>query len=602
MVRALLYLRLTSLRNLVLSRLRRLRQPKYLVGALVAAAYLYFFIFRQARVGFSTGPGPGPFGALPADPTALLLGVGALALLVTVVVMWIAPGDEPGLRFTEPEIAFLFPAPISRRGLMHFKLVGTLFTSLLQTLFFAAVFSGRSMTTGRGGYIFVGWWVVLSFVSLHYLGASLTIAQLAARGLHAGRRRLVLGAAALVGAVAIGASIWFTLPSVWLADSVPAWLQSAFSTGVLRWLLWPLQWLLRPFFAAGPGAFALALLPALGILALQYVWVIRTNVAFEEAAIAGAERRAARLAQLKQSGGFSSRSHHERARPDPFALHRLPWPEVAFLWKNLLSTRRWVAPRTALGAAALLIGGSIVLQRTMGHEYWRAGAGIAALGALGAAATLFYGPLLTRLDLRQDLVNADILKVYPLPGWRIVFGELLAPVVVLSTVVWLGVLAWYLGLHGHQPPALSPVWFSPGMRIAWCLCAAAATPFLLTLELLIPNAAPVLFPGWFQTLRTPGGGLDLMGQRLIFGFGQIFVVALALGIAAGGAAGVHLMIRGLGVLLGWWRHTEPLELSPGTTLLVATMVTITVLGAEAMVGIRWVGRQFERLDVSEARG
>ncbi|RFC43616.1 MAG: hypothetical protein DUW69_002173, partial [Verrucomicrobia bacterium] len=37
MLGALFYLRLTSLKNVVLSRVRRLKQPKYLVGAIVGA-------------------------------------------------------------------------------------------------------------------------------------------------------------------------------------------------------------------------------------------------------------------------------------------------------------------------------------------------------------------------------------------------------------------------------------------------------------------------------------------------------------------------------------------------------------------------------------
>jgi hypothetical protein len=602
MLRALLYLRLMSLKNLVLSRLRRLRQPKYLFGAVVAAAYLYFFVFRQARGGFRPGGAAPVFSSLPADSTPLFLGFGALALLVIVLLMWIGTNDQPGFRFTEAEIAFLFPAPIRRRGLMHYKLVGTLLASLLQTVFFALIFSGRAVLTGRAGYILAGWWVVLSFISLHYLGASLTVARLAERGVNARTRRLVLTGGAVTVAAAIGTWIWRTLPNVWLADSLPAWLQMALAHGALRWLLWPLQLLLRPFFATGPGEFLLALLPALALLALHYWWVIHTNVAFEEAAIAGAERRAARLAQLRQSGGFSTRSRHERARPDPFPLPRLPWPEAAFLWKNLLSTRRWMAPRTAFIAAALLVAGSTLLRRTLGSEYWRAGAVLASLGAIGAAATLFYGPLLSRLDLRRDLANADILKVYPLPGWRVVLGELLTPIVILGAMVWLGILAWFVGMQGHQPPQLPIAWFSPGMRVLWCLCAAALTPFLLALELLIPNAAPVLFPGWFQTLRTPGGGLDLMGQRLIFGFGQIFVVVLALALAAGGALAVHLMLRGAGVLVGWARHTGALGIAPGPSLVIATLVMVLVLAAEVLVGVRWVGRQFEQLDISEGRG
>eukprot|EP01035_Chromulina_nebulosa_P055190 gene55190-75625_t len=47
MIRALLYLRLTSLRNGLVSRLKRLRQPKYFFGAIAGFAYFYFIFFRQ---------------------------------------------------------------------------------------------------------------------------------------------------------------------------------------------------------------------------------------------------------------------------------------------------------------------------------------------------------------------------------------------------------------------------------------------------------------------------------------------------------------------------------------------------------------------------
>ena len=41
----------------------------------------------------------------------------------------------------------------------------------------------------------------------------------------------------------------------------------------------------------------------------------------------------------------------------------------------------------------------------------------------GAAAVAVYmlvmGPQFARQDIRSDLQNADILKTYPLPGWRL---------------------------------------------------------------------------------------------------------------------------------------------------------------------------------------
>ena len=51
---ALLYLRLTSLKNWLRMRLLRLKQPKYLAGAVVGVAYFWFFFFRRS---FSGGSG-----------------------------------------------------------------------------------------------------------------------------------------------------------------------------------------------------------------------------------------------------------------------------------------------------------------------------------------------------------------------------------------------------------------------------------------------------------------------------------------------------------------------------------------------------------------
>ena len=49
--------------------------------------------------------------------------VGALALFVIVLLAWIIPHERAALTFTEAEVAFLFPAPVSRRTLIHFKLL-----------------------------------------------------------------------------------------------------------------------------------------------------------------------------------------------------------------------------------------------------------------------------------------------------------------------------------------------------------------------------------------------------------------------------------------------------------------------------------------------
>ena len=160
--------------------------------------------------------------------------------------------------------------------------------------------------------------------------------------------------------------------------------------------------------------------------------------------------------------------------------------------------------------------------------------------------TFFLGPQLLRQDLRSDLPNADILKTYPLAGWQIILGELLTPTAILSGLLWFSILAavWALARMGGEPRP-----FELADRLIIAACLAVIVPPLCALQLLIPNAAAVLFPGWFQSMRTRGGGIEMMGQRLIFVFGQLLAVVVAILPAALLAAAVF--ISGSILVLVW---------------------------------------------------
>jgi hypothetical protein len=579
---ALLYLRLTSLKNFFRAQLRRLRQPKYLLGAVFVAAYFWFFVFRSFNSTFSTlgklhGVGPG-------DPSVLVHAFGALALTGILTAMWTFSSDKPGLQFTEPEIAFLFPAPLSRRALIHFKLLSSLFSTGVQAVFFVLIFHRGRFFNVHAPQLLVGWWVLLSIISLHSLGSSLTIARLAEGGLRAGRRRaLILGGLGAVG-LATGWWIWHDMPDITNFGSIFDWAAAVLNGGALHWVLWPARLILQPLAAAGPSAYLLALAPAALVLAAHYWWVGRMDVAFEEASIAHAAHLATRRAEIQSKGVYRLGAPTPSiGRRPPFALANTRWVELAFLWKNLLSTRPWFTVRTWLICAVALIALSRGLSLWLGSSYLEVGKGLAILGFIGVAMALVYGPLITRLDIRQDLPNADILKTYPLPGWRIVLGQMLTPIVILSGIIWLALLAIFLGLNGTQPPGLSTVWFSTGMRATYACCAAGLTPFMLTLLLLVPNGAAILFPAVFRTVRTPGAGLDLMGQRLIFGFGQLFVLALVLapGVGAGFSS----------IILQWL-------LGPAPAVILTTLLVMLVLAGESWCVLWWLGERFEKLDLS----
>src|SRR5256712_6999672 len=187
MIGALIYLQMQSIKNRLRMRLRRLKKPKYLAGAAVGAAYFYVFFVRTLFVGGRSAA----TAADTASPETLLFFelVGALALFVMVLSAWIFPHERAALMFTEAEIAFLFPAPVTRRTLIHFKLlrsqIAILFTTLLLTLI--------TRRFGGGGAAWIraaGWWLILSTLNLHPLAAPFARTRLLERRASNWRRRI----------------------------------------------------------------------------------------------------------------------------------------------------------------------------------------------------------------------------------------------------------------------------------------------------------------------------------------------------------------------------------------------------------------------------
>ena len=90
-------------------------------------------------------------------------------------------------------------------------------------------------------------------------------------------------------------------------------------------------------------------------------------------------------------------------------------------------------------------------------------------------------------------------------------------------------------------------------------------------------------------MRSPGpgsggGGIELMGQRLIFVFGQFLVVLTAL-LPAALAAFVLIFAT-------QWLIGAPAAIA------LATTVVLGVLGAEVGCALWWLGERFEHLDLS----
>ena len=119
--------------------------------------------------------------------------------------------------------------------------------------------------------------------------------------------------------------------------------------------------MLAPALAADSLAFAKALPAALAILAAHYVWVVRANVRYEEAALEGARRAAARLGR-RRSGRLQGLPSEARRVNVPFPLPSGGRPELAVFWKNLISRGRVRLSR----AAALWVGAMLFVLAASG--------------------------------------------------------------------------------------------------------------------------------------------------------------------------------------------------------------------------------------------
>jgi hypothetical protein len=351
--------------------------------------------------------------------------------------------------------------------------------------------------------------------------------------------------------------------------------QRVLTAGPALYLLYPFRLVVRPFLAPDAAAFFGVLTPALLLFLLHYLWVIYSDVAFEEASVEASQKLAVRIAAMR-SGNWRGAKKNQKARRPWFKLAATGPPVTALLWKNLIGVGQVVSVRLwiILTVVVVVVGVSLGNSRT--------GQNLSFLAAILVATALGYslllGPQLLRLDFRQDLPLADILKTFPLRGWQIALGEILAPVAVLAACQWLLLLVG-AGL----------VFYLPGKQMALFLAIALGAAFLLPvldlLVLLIPNAAVLLFPSWIQTGKDSPRGIETTGQRLIFAVGQLFVLLLALLPAAIAFTVVFFLMK--------------LALGYAAAVPFAALAATIILGVEAGFGVMLLGKLFERFDVTE---
>jgi hypothetical protein len=130
-------------------------------------------------------------------------------------------------------------------------------------------------------------------------------------------------------------------------------------------------------------------------------------------------------------------------------------------------------------------------------------------------------------------------------------------------------------------------WLTNEVRWSAGLGLAIVVPAIVTLQLIVPNAAALLFPGWVESFRTRGGGPEVMGQRMIYFFAQLLTMIIAL-LPAAAMAAVLLLVTinlfGLPRFVAVW---------------LAAAAVFAVLVLEIAGALWWLGGRFEKIDVSE---
>ena len=546
-------------RNRIVQRIRRLRDPRYLIGALAGLAYLWFAFYRNTR------------GARARITGDLAVDFMSLVILGLMIMAWALPSDSGGLQFSEAEIAFLFPAPLRRRDLLLYKIIRAQPQALASAVAFF-IFGWRR------GWI-IGMWLALSVLGIYFTFVAL------------GRARLKLLHIGFVARLLIVSVLMTLLVNYAVSDirsrvktirgkgrvDFSRQMAGAFETPPARAVLF----VPRIFATAAAPQTPVHLAAASGgLLALGAVFFLlasRMNISFEEASIAASARRAQRIARLRDRQSGRMQVAYKRIGP-LFKLAETGIPEVAIFWKNVIALMR-----TAIGIIIMLLAMAVLLLGVAfyGHEE----TSYKVVGTLFLFMAAFFplsAPQLFANDLRLDLARSEILKSYPLRGDRLVAAELGAPLFAIAAmeVIFASCGALMMRLAGSADKlaqfVATPQFIVIVMILTLPLCA---------MLLVIRNAVPLYFPAWSMRAPDEARSFVNVGQRIVVLFANIFALAISLIPAA--------VVAIPSVWIAW-------KFFNGTAIFaaVATVPPAAVIVFEVWLGVKALGARFDAMDVS----
>ncbi len=414
---------------------------------------------------------------------------------------------ERAIGFTPAEVNLLFPAPFTRRQLLGYKLTASCGAAIFTACFLTLLLRPH---VARLDAAFVGLALILVFMQLLTMVLALVASAIGARAYNR-RRKLVL---VLLVCILVGAL--FEQGFDILKQDWPEVLVRIEQSPVVQVLVQPLRWFIETATAERlwPELVQWSTLALLVNLCLAGL-VFALDAQYLEASAAASEKTYALLQRARRGGPAMMRLRSSgRVR---FSLPAFPnWGGLGPLaWRQLTTALRGLWTIVVL----LIIFSSFMLPGLA-----RGGGGTAsgALAGIVAGVTIFAAPLLP-FDFRGDLDRMDVLKSLPLPAWRVVLGQLLAPVLVLLLFQWI-VLALLQILT--RPTNGLPL---------------AVGAFLLPVNFLMFEIENIFFL-WFPTRLSLGvADFQSMGRQMLLWLAKMVTLLLTLGAASLIGLAVHLL-------------------------------------------------------------
>ena len=492
-----------------------------LKGALLATLGGTFFVLWAASVCFAQAATPRsglePLYVQRAGPGVLLV----------YCVLNVLLSGERGVYFSPAEVNFLFPAPFGRRSLLGYKVVFNVLIGLPSSLVLSAISYGVSTSFLRA---FVGMTLIVLFMQLFTMAVNLIAVSAGARLYSRGRKLL------LVAVLALAALI------VWRVEGDPRRWDFRALLRVEHTVEWqvvtlPLTWFFKTFTAETlwPDLVKYA---ALGLLvngALLGV-VFALDAHYMEASAVASAKIYARLQRVRSGAGGAAPAGKVR-----FTLPMLPslGGVGTLCWRQLTTTARMPG---RLLVVALLIFLPILIAAQALNRAQESGAVTALMAGWMVLGAAIFLTALTPFDFRGDVDRIALLKTLPIPPWRLALGQVLAPVIVVTLVQWLVLLALYF-LTAGAPPRRGPQPATVLLLIG--LFAPPLNGLLFSLE----NLLFLLFPT--RVLANNPADFQAIGRNVLFALAKLVVlggVCLFAGMV-GWMVGVFFPV--LGLVMAW---------------------------------------------------